>query len=447
MTMGWENKVVWTEGLFLQPQHLQQQDRYIERLVRTSTAGLVPFGWGLTQLEFDADLLSLGKFSLRALAGIMPDGTPFSVPGDADPPLALDVPEAARNSVVYLLLPTRQPGGVETAPADLTETVARFVVAEHEAADVNAGYQGSATLQVGRLRLRYALEGEAREGHTAIGLARIAEVRPDRSVVLDDAYIPPLLLTSASPTLAGFVTQLQGLLNHRAEALAGRVSETATRGAAEIADYLMLQLCNRYEPLLTHLAATVGQLHPESFYRVAVSLAGELATFTETRKRPPAFPPYRHDDLQATFRPVMAALRQSLSAVLEQNAVQIPLQERKFGIRVGPITDRTLVAAGTWVLAVKAQMPAEALRRSFPNLVKIGPVEQIRELINVALPGIAVRALPVAPRQLPYYAGTTYFELDRSSPYWAALARSGGIAIHVTGEVPGLEMECWAIRA
>ncbi len=326
------------------------------------------------------------------------------------------------------------------------ETVARFALAEHEAVDTNVGFQSTATVPIGKLRLRFALEGDAREGHAGIGLARVAEVRADKSVQLDDGYIPPLLLTSASPALAGFVTQLQGLLHHRAEALAGRVSETATRGAAEIADYLMLQLCNRYEPLLTHLTTTVGQLHPETLYRVCVSLAGELATFTETRKRPAAFPAYRHDDLQATFRPVIAALRQSLSAVLEQNAVQIPLQERRFGIRVGPIADRTLVANATWVLAVKAQMPAEALRRGFPNLVKIGPVEQIRELINVALPGIAVRALPVAPRQLPYYAGTTYFELDRSSPYWAALARSGGIAIHVTGEVPGLELDCWAIR-
>ena len=137
---------------------------------------------------------------------------------------------------------------------------------------------------------------------------------------------------------------------------------------------------------------------------------------------------------------------QALSAVLEQTAVPIALQERKFGIRVGPILDRSLVTDATWVLAVKAQMPPETLRRGFPNQVKIGPVEQIRELINVALPGIAVRALPVAPRQLPYYAGTTYFELDRSGPYWAALARSGGIAIHVAGDVPGMEIECWAIR-
>jgi type VI secretion system protein ImpJ len=445
--MSWENKVVWTEGLFLQPQHLQQQDRYVERLVRASTAALRPFAWGLTRLDLDASLLTLGKLSVRAAAGILPDGTPFSIPEDVDPPQPIDVPETARNSVVYLLLPTRQPGVVETAPADQIETVARFVVAEHEASDINSGYQSTAMVPVGRLRLRYALEGEARAGHTAIGLIRVAEVRPDKSVVLDDGYIPPLLVCEASPALAAFAVQLQGQLHHRAEALAGRVSEGGTRGAAEIGDYLMLQLCNRYEPLMTHIAATIGQVHPETFYRIAISLAGELATFTESRKRPQVFPPYRHDDLQATWRPVMQALRQALSAVLEQNAVPIPLQERKFGIRVGPISDRTLLVNTTWVLAVKAQVPAETLRRSFPNSVKIGPVEQIRELINVALPGIAVRALPVAPRQLPYYAGTSYFELDRTSQYWAALTRSGGIAIHVTGEVPGLELECWAIRS
>jgi type VI secretion system protein ImpJ len=444
--MSWENKVVWTEGLFLQPQHLQQQERYFDRLVRTSTTGLRPFAWGLTSLELDTDMLTLGKFAIRSAAGIMPDGTPFSVPDDVDHPKPLDLPDSARNAIVYLLLPGRQQGGVETASPQVTETVARFVTGEHEAADTNAGFQGSATVPIGKLRLRYAMEGEARAGFAAIGLVRIVEVRADKSTVLDEGFIPPMLTSSASGVLAGFISQLQGLLHHRAEALAGRVSESGTRGAGEIADYLLLQLCNRYEPLMTHLASIVQQLHPETFYQIAVSLAGELATFTETRKRPVTFPLYKHEDLQATFRPVFAALRQALSAVLEQTAVPIPLQERKFGIRVGPILDRSLVTEATWVLAVKAQIPAETLRRTFPNLVKIGPVEQIRELITVALPGIAARALPVAPRQLPYYAGTSYFELDRSGPYWAALSRSGGVAIQVSGDLPGLEIECWAIR-
>jgi type VI secretion system protein ImpJ len=444
--MGWENKVVWGEGLFLQPQHLQQQERYVERLVRTSTTGTRPFHWGLSQLDLDTDKLTLGKFALRGAAGILPDGTPFSLPDDTDAPRPIDVGETVRNSTVYLMLPTRQAGGVETAPPEQVETVARYATAEHEAIDTNAGYQSTAMVPIGRLRLRLALEHESRAGFAAVGLARIVEVRADKSIVLDESYIPPVMNCAASGVLAGFLSQLQGLLHHRAEALAGRVSESATRGAAEIADYLLLQLCNRVEPAMTHLSAIGAQLHPEDFYRVCVSLAGELSTFTETRKRPVVFPPYRHDDLHGTFRPVFAALRQALSAVLEQTAVPIQLQERKFGIRVGPIQDRSLVTDATWVLAIKAQIPAETLRRNFPNQVKIGPVEQIRELINVALPGIAVRALPVAPRQLPFYAGTTYFELDRSGPYWAALARSGGIAIHVAGDLPGLELECWAIR-
>ena len=95
--MGWENKVVWGEGLFLQPQHLQQQERYVERLIRTSTGGLVPFSYGLTRLEIDTDMLALGKFAIRSAAGIFPDGTPFSIPDDVDHPAPIDLPETLKN--------------------------------------------------------------------------------------------------------------------------------------------------------------------------------------------------------------------------------------------------------------------------------------------------------------------------------------------------------------
>ena len=81
-----------------------------------------------------------------------------------------------------------------------------------------------------------------------------------------------------------------------------------------------------------------------------------------------------------------------------------------------------------------------------PDPGKIGAVEHIRELVNVALPGIAVLPLPVAPRQLPFYAGATYFELDRGSPHWAQMQNSGGFAIYVAGEFPNLRLELWAIR-
>jgi len=114
---------------------------------------------------------------------------------------------------------------------------------------------------------------------------------------------------------------------------------------------------------------------------------------------------------------------------------------------VGPISDRSLLRAAQFVLTVSADIPGEQLRRLFPNQVKIGAVEHIRELVNVALPGIAVRPLPVAPRQIPFHAGAAYFELDRGSPHWQQMQTSGGFALHVSGDFPNLQLELWAIRA
>lgn len=187
-------------------------------------------------------------------------------------------------------------------------------------------------------------------------------------------------------------------------------------------------------------------MHPEELYRLSASAAGELATFTTPSKRPPAIPAYQHDRLRESFEPLMTALRASLSAVLEQRAVPIPLERKKFGISVATVADRSLYGSAVFILAARADVPAEDLRRRFPAQIKIGPVERIRDLVNLQLPGVVVHAVPVAPRQIPFHAGFVYFELDQSSELWAQLATAGGVAIHVAGDFPGLDMEFWAIR-
>jgi type VI secretion system protein ImpJ len=79
--------------------------------------------------------------------------------------------------------------------------------------------------------------------------------------------------------------------------------------------------------------------------------------------------------------------------------------------------------------------------------LKLGPVEKIRDLVNLQLPGVPVLPLPVAPRQIPYHAGFVYFELDQSHDLWAQLKTSGGIAMHLPDDFPGLGLELWAVRS
>ena len=443
--MSAHNRVAWSEGLFLQPQHFQQQDRYLERYVETRCQALAPYTWGFTELEFERDFLKIGKVGLRRAAGVFPDGTPFRMPDDDPLPPPIDITSEMRDERLHLAVPLRRAGELEAARTPAAEDLVRQQILEFQIGNVVGGGGDPATLEVAALRTRLLPQREVTEAYGCIPLARIVECRADQQVILDDTFIPTILNLRAATRLATLTTELLGLFHQRGEALGGRVAATSRGAASELADFLMLQVINRCEPVLSHFNDT-AVVHPEALYRFCVAAAGELCTFTTTSKRSPRFPMYRHDHLKETFEPVIASLRESMSKVLTQNAIPIPLEPRKFGISVAIVPDRSLFTSAVFILAARADGPTENLRQRFPAQVKIAPAEKIGDLVRQGLPGVPVVAVPVAPRQIPYHAGYAYFELDQSHELWDQMKTSGGVAIYVSGEFPGLAMEFWAIR-
>ncbi|MDH5408060.1 MAG: type VI secretion system baseplate subunit TssK [Gammaproteobacteria bacterium] len=443
--MSLDSKVVWSEGMFLNPQHFQQQERYLERYIDGKCSAFGAYGWGLHNLEIDMQLLKLGKISVASARGVFPDGTPFSFPDQDEAPPVLEVPENTHNCIVYLAIPVRRPGAVDVLSERDSQGLARYYSMEQDIRDVTMEGSDNVPIHVGKLRMRLLLETDDLSGYACIGLVRIAEAREDKNVLVDDQYIPSCLDCNASPKLTGFLSELVGLLHHRGESIAGRLADTQRGGTAEVADYMMLQMLNRLEPMANHLLQMQG-LHPVELFTETLQMVGEISTFVSKTKRPPLFPSYLHDNLQETFTPVMTSLRQCLSMVYEQTATSLSLVEKKYGIRVAQIPDRTLLTSAMFVLAVRADVPENQLRTHLPAQIKIGPVERIRQLVNAAMPGIPIKALPVAPRQIPYHSGYSYFELERSSDFWKELAQSGGFAMHLGGDFPGIEIEFWAIR-
>ena len=443
--MSWKKKVVWSEGMFLQPQHFQQHDRYLEAYVEGRAGALHNHSWGFTELTIDRDQLGIGKLAIASAKGIFPDGTPFQIPDDIASPTPLDITETTRESRVYLAVPVRQLGSVDISREQDAEGLGRYLSAEYDARDTSVEGNNTVAMQVGGLRCRLLVDGDERAEYACLAVAHIIEMKVDKKILLDEEFLPPLLDCQASSPMSGYLNELKGLLHHRGEALAGRVSGSGRGGAADIADFLMLQAVNQYEPVVEHLS-TLSGLHPEGLYRLLLQIAGNFSTLALDNKRPPQFAPYKHDDLKSSFEPVKRVLGECLGKQLEQSAVPIPLKDPKFGIRAAPIADRNLLSNSMFVLAVRADLSGDKLRQLFPANSKIGSVEQIRELVMSQLPGIPVRALPVAPRQIPYDAGSVYFELDASSDYWPSMQNSGGFAIHVGGEFPGLELDFWAIR-
>lgn len=438
------SKVIWSEGLFLRPQHFQQQDRYFERYIESRCQALAPHSWGFTEIDIERDLLAVGKLALRRAAGVFPDGTPFRMPDDCPLPPPHDVAIDDRDQVINLALPLRRVGGREI-DREASDTLRRHHVLELEAADATSNGTETALLEVGAIRTRLLRASDVTAAYACLPLAHVVERRADGQVVLDEAFIPSALDVRASTQLMAYTTELVGRLHQRGDALSTRGANASHGTPAELADFLRLQVINRLEPVFAHYAER-GAMHPEALFCHCVAAAGELATFTMESRRPPAFAPYRHDNLRTSFEPVIALLRRLLDATTEQMAIPIPIEARRFGTHVGLVGDRGLYANASFVLAARASMPAEELRRQLPAQLKVGPVDKLPELVNLQLPGIPVHALPVAPRPLPFHSGFAYFELDQSHALWPPLTRSGGIGLHIAGEFPGLALELWAIR-
>lgn len=443
--MSWIDRVVWREGMFLRPQHFQQQDRYLHNLLERRAGALGPCAWGIRELEVDQALLKHGKFVLSQCAGVFDDGAPFEFQeGDQENP-TLDLGSDATGMTIYLAVLRARSGEVQVVPRGDTQKLTRHRASTWQAGDSNSDTADSAELEVAKLRLRLVLERDRLSDDTFLGVARIAKVEDNGTLVLDNSFIPPCLDCHLQPRIQSLITETAGLLRIRGEYLAERITEGSRGGVAEVAKYLLLQVINRYEPLFAHWERLPG-LHPLTLYDVALQLAGELSTFNAKTRRPPNFQSYRHDRLDESLRPVFKVISEELTRVPDETATEIPLKSDRYGFYVALVGDVDLHATSNLVLATKADMPTESLRRDFPPLVTIGAPQMITQLVKSHLPGVGLFPLPTTPQQIPFHAGYTYFELDRNSSHWKNIDEAKGIALHVPEKFPGLALTLWAIK-
>jgi len=443
--MSLHSKVVWSQGMFMLPQHFQQEARHVEYLLDMRVRACGPHAWGFAELALDEGLLALGRVGLVRAAGVLPDGTPFALPQHDAPPQPLEIPADMKGELVCLAVPLAREGVTQVRfdGAD-GHDLCRWRAVNEDLRDQTNAVDDPEAVQTGALELRLVRARDAGDAHALLGVARVIERRSDQQVVLDRAYVPPQTRIDASQQLSTQASLLHGLIQQRARALAARMGQLS-HGVSEMADFLMLQSLNRAEPLFRQ-HALAPSVHPQAFHESCLQLAGDLATFSTEQRVAPEYPLYRHDDLQASFAPVIADLRSMLSTVLKRNAVQIELAERSHGSRLAVFPDPDLARTANFVLAVNAQMPAEQLRTRFPAQAKVGPPDRLRDLVNLHLPGVGLRPLPTAPRQLPFHAGFHYFDLDRGGEMWKQIERSGSLALLVAGSFPALELELWAVR-
>ena len=441
-------RVIWPSGFNASPAHFQQQDRFFEESSIFRTKSIRPHAWGFTEFMIDEQMLNLAKIVISKGSGILPDGSLFDV-RHAAKALSIDIPHGTTNRRIMLALPISVAGGIEVRSPETHGLSTRYIRVAEEVRDNNV-YVDKPTqpwhIALGTPDFQLLFEDDSDlKGFVTMPVAKVVECRPDGTVILDKDFLPTFLHIEASAVLSSYLKEIIGLLGHRGDHLAVRVSSAGQTGSAELADFLLLQCINRIEPIFKHMSE-IPAVHPETFFRELLSLVGELATYIDGNKRPDSLPVYDHGDQHSSFLKIMMRARESLSQVLEQHAVPLHMQNRDGNIKHVPIHDKKLLSSATFILVAQADMDKEGLRKLLPKQIKIGTPENIRGLVNSHLPGVKISPLPVAPRQIPFHAGKVYFQLEFASKERAQFEMSTGCAIHVSGSFPGLQMEFWAIK-
>jgi type VI secretion system protein ImpJ len=440
--MSWNSKVVWSEGLFLRPQHFQQGDRYVEHLIMGRTAQVTPYPWGFSDFEIDRDVARQGKFGLRRASGIMPDGTPFDLPADSPLPPPVSAPENAAGLIAWLMLPMIQPNTREV-DAEAAESASRYVVGSETLIDSTSKLHVEEQVDVALPRLAYEVRKTPKPGFLNIACARIIEVN-DKSIVFDERFAPPILLVAAHPTVTGWLDRVIGWVDTKLEELARFASDRLAGGGLQGVDYSVLQLLNRQVLVLKHFRAS-RYIHPERLYVELLRLAGELATYSTKERRARDYPPYDHDDLDRTFAPVLADIQRFLS-VDTNRAIRLEISRVAQNAYLANVGDRNLFKAATFVLEVEANRPLTEIQLQFPALFKVGPNTKMNDIVHAHLPGIPLIHVPTPPAQIRAISSNVYFILDRMSPLWPTFSTAAGIGMHFSGDWPGLELNLWAIK-
>lgn len=438
-------RVLWKEGLFLKPQHFQKQDYLWADAWYQLYLQQGPYAFGLAGFEFTKTLLAKGDFSISHLSGVMPDGTVFNFKGTSS--LSVHVPKGVNNEWIVLALPKKRSTGIRVAQNRVEAVDEPCVIQTEMVSDELIGEQERIEIEIlePNFSLRVVKNLNSLNGFDVLPLIKVLEVRENQEMLIDENFIPPMLSIRSSLILNGYVEEISGYLTARRIKLLDRISGVNQHGVSGATELLLLQLINRYEPLLQHYQRQTD-LHPEKIYTLLLQLAGELRTFTSEDRGYTHAPAYEHTHLNKTFDKLMKDLRDAFNYVFDEPAILIPFESYKYNLYLASFTDKLNLDDQRLVLAVKADMPAEQLRNLFPTHVKIGPTELIRDLVNLQVPGIGVSLLPVAPRQIPYHNGYLYFELDNHAEMWLKLRESPGLALHLGGNFPNVDLKLWAIR-
>lgn len=447
-------RILWFEGMTLDPHHLQQWDRYQQSTLNGRIRALSRYDWGLTSLEIDQDRLANGEFRLVRCSGVLPDGLVFNMPDHDVLPAPRNVQQAFgatqdRLNVVLALPANQQDGRNVALQGSQNRQEIRFAAETIRVRDENTGAD-EREIEAARPLFQLRFEGESLESFTSL---RLAEIRrePSGAFVLSEEFVPTCMRISASSTLMTIARKVLEQLVAKSATFSDRVQTIKAQRELSPSDLMVvgqLSAINAYIPLLKQ-HHELGESSPAAFFSTLLSLAGQLSVYVPGTRNvsPRDYPCYDHGAPSEGFNRIGAILYEMVGgAAPPANYVEIPLQKKRENVYTAELEEALLGRAQLFIVARSEEIPEERLITDLPRMLRVASPETLDQVLGAAVLALPLEHTTRLPAGMRVDAQANYFQLQKRGSFWSAIEDSSAVAIFVPDEFIGVHLKLVAVE-
>lgn len=439
---------LWAQGVFMTPQHFQQQalwEQFANQRIATIAS---PDPWGVVNVAIDAQALSINRLQLTSLSLRLPDGTLIDSETSDWLPAARhldDVPTHCEAVTVLAGVALVDAQGNNCVEPDAKPARPRRFMREYKHVDDVHG-EGREEISVERHVVSLLFDFEESSDYVTCPVARLIRNAQGRFEA-DASFVPPCLFLSANALLTARIKRLSEILSAKSASLSMRRRERSDQIAdyavADVSLFWLLHSVNTTWPELARLAQAPDQ-HPEKLYALLSRLAGSLLTFSTTETLQ-SIPAYDHRAPEPVFAELESLIRTLLDTVIPSRVVPIALERVRGTMWTGQIKDERLVEDADYYLSVQAGLPAHALIEQFPRLCKAGAPDEVEQIVNSALLGIPLKSMSRLPAAIPVRIENQYFALDSQHPAFTRMIAARACQFYVPASIPDVSIELYAV--
>ena len=438
-------KVVWHEGMKLDPHHFQQWDRYFQYNLNNRIDTVNINNWGFNELQIDSAALANGNFSLVECSGVMPDGLYFNIPKNEVPPKSRqfeDFFEATDDKLeVFLAIPLEQITGNNCQLEDISgNRITRYTLQTIELLDDNVG---SNLRQIGIARPNFYIKfgNEIFEEFSVLKIGDI-EHSSDGTFLMNKDFIPTSLSLSTSESMMHCLRELLGALVAKSKELNSQLNPNKREiSLADVEILLLLQIINTYIPIINQYY-TISHYHPELVYSMFLRLGGQLSTLmTGSGISPIDLKPYNHKNLSEVFHHLYNQLMTLLNIEkkISKPDIIIPLQKQSDSLYIANLSQEQIDSQ--LFIIVKSSMSENKIISEFSNNIKIAAHEEIFAVHQAGLQGVNIEYISRPPSGLSIDPENHYFKILKSGRLWGKIVEKQTIAFFLAAEFTQVELQ------